>query len=107
MNLLQGQVALITGAGGGIGRGVALSFARAGAAVLVAELDEASGKAVEQELQALGARALFVRTDVTRKADIEAPSSWRSSASVAWTSWSTMPSPRHPTCCWRTRPTRC
>ncbi|HCI3965715.1 short-chain dehydrogenase [Pseudomonas aeruginosa] len=72
MNLLQGQVALITGAGGGIGRGVALSFARAGAAVLVAELDEASGKAVEQELQALGACAQFVRTDVTRKADIEA-----------------------------------
>ncbi|KAE8237052.1 hypothetical protein A4X13_0g8935, partial [Tilletia indica] len=71
MKLLQEQVALITGAGGGIGRGVALSFAKAGAAVLVAELDEASGKAVEQELQALGARALFVKTDVTRKADIE------------------------------------
>lgn len=72
MKLLQEQVALITGAGGGIGRGVALSFAKAGAAVLVAELDEISGRAVEQELQALGARALFVKTDVTRKVDVEA-----------------------------------
>jgi 3-oxoacyl-[acyl-carrier protein] reductase len=72
MVLLQEQVALITGAGGGIGRGVALSFAKAGAAVVVAELDVDSGKAVAEELQALGARALFIKTDVSSKSDIEA-----------------------------------
>lgn len=72
MELLQKQVALITGAGGGIGRGVAISFAKAGAAVVVAELDAVSGMAVAEELQSLGAHALFIKTDVSSKADIEA-----------------------------------
>ncbi|MGH8416925.1 MAG: SDR family NAD(P)-dependent oxidoreductase [Pseudomonas sp.] len=72
MGLLREQVALITGAGGGIGRGVALSFARQGAAVVVAELDEISGAAVAEELKALGAQALFIKTDVSCKADIQA-----------------------------------
>lgn len=72
MSLLREQVALITGAGGGIGRGVALSFAKEGAAVVVAELDEVSGAAVAEELRALGAQALFIKTDVSSKADIEA-----------------------------------
>ncbi|WP_054902885.1 SDR family NAD(P)-dependent oxidoreductase [Pseudomonas sp. NBRC 111131] len=72
MALLNEQVALITGAGGGIGRGIALNFAREGAAVVVAELDEASGEAVVADLKALGARAVFIRTDVCSKTDIEA-----------------------------------
>lgn len=72
MGLLSEQVALITGAGGGIGRGIALSFAKEGAAVVVAELDVASGEAVVAELQALGAKALFIKTDVCSKAQIEA-----------------------------------
>lgn len=72
MALLEQRVALITGAGGGIGRGVALSFAKEGAAVIVAELDPRSGEAVAAEIQALGGRAAFVKTDVTSKEDIEA-----------------------------------
>lgn len=72
MSLLKDKVAVITGAGGGIGRGVARCFAREGAAVLIAEIDEASGNAVEAELKALGGKALFLRTDVTRKDDVEA-----------------------------------
>lgn len=72
MGLLSDKVALITGAGGGIGRGVARCFAREGAAVLIAEIDEASGAEVERELQALGARARFLRTDVLDKASVEA-----------------------------------
>ena len=72
MALLNEQVALITGAGGGIGRGIALSFAKEGAAVVVAELDVTSGEAVVAELKALGAKAVFIKTDVCSKADIEA-----------------------------------
>src|SRR5258705_238501 len=70
MPLLKDKVAVITGAGGGIGRGVARCFAREGAAVLIAEIDEASGMAVERELKELGGRAHFLRTDVTRKGGV-------------------------------------
>ena len=72
MALLNEQVALITGAGGGIGRGIALNFAKEGAAVVVAELDVVSGEAVVAELKALGGKAVFIKTDVCNKADIEA-----------------------------------
>ncbi len=72
MGLLQDKIAIITGAGGGIGRGVARAFAREGAAVVIAEIDEVSGLQVEQELKELGGRALFIKTDVTSKASIEA-----------------------------------
>jgi 3-oxoacyl-[acyl-carrier protein] reductase len=72
MGLLQDRIAIITGAGGGIGRGVARAFAREGAAVVIAEIDEVSGLQVEQELKELGGRALFIKTDVTSKASIEA-----------------------------------
>ncbi len=72
MALLKDKVAIITGAGGGIGRGVARCFAREGAAVLIAEINEETGVQVERECRELGARALFVRTDVMQKASIEA-----------------------------------
>jgi NAD(P)-dependent dehydrogenase (short-subunit alcohol dehydrogenase family) len=72
MGLLQDKVCLITGAGGGIGRGVARRFAREGAAVVIAELDTTTGAAVAAECEELGARALFLQTDVTKKSSIEA-----------------------------------
>lgn len=73
MGLLQGKVALVTGAGGGIGRGVARCFAREGASVVIAEIDEASGIQVARELEEqLGARAVFLRTDVMSKESVQA-----------------------------------
>jgi len=71
MGLLDGKVGLITGAGGGIGRGVARRFAREGAAIVIAEVDTVTGPAVAAECEALGARAHFIHTDVKNKASIE------------------------------------
>jgi NAD(P)-dependent dehydrogenase (short-subunit alcohol dehydrogenase family) len=70
MGRLQGRVAVITGAGDGIGRGIARRFAAEGAKVLVAELVDAKGEAVAAELrEEFGADAAFLHTDVCEKAD--------------------------------------
>lgn len=69
---LEGKVAIVTGAGQGVGRGIALAFAREGAIVVVAERKEETGRAVAEEARALGARALFVPCDVTSRASIDA-----------------------------------
>jgi NAD(P)-dependent dehydrogenase (short-subunit alcohol dehydrogenase family) len=61
---LQGKVAIITGAGRGIGAATARCFAREGAAVVIAEIDPTTGAAVVQALAHEGARCLFVQTDV-------------------------------------------
>jgi len=71
MGLLKDKVSLITGAGGGIGRGVARQFAREGSAVVIAEIDVKSGATVAAECVELGAQALFLQTDVTSKGSIE------------------------------------
>lgn len=73
MGRLEGKVAIVTGAGQGIGRGIARRFAAEGAAVVIAERDAASGRAVAAELgRDFGARAEFTRTDVTDKAQVVA-----------------------------------
>ena len=64
---LAGKTALITGAADGIGRGIALRFAREGAAIVVADFDAEKGQAVTDELRALGVRAEFVACDVTQR----------------------------------------
>ena len=76
MELLKGKVSLITGAGGGIGRGVARQFAREGSVVVIAEIDTKTGAAVAAECIELGAQALFVHTDVTSKSSIETAIQW-------------------------------
>lgn len=73
MTELQDRVAVITGAGDGIGRGIARRFAAAGASVVIAEIDSDSGERVAAELVGeFGVDALFVPTDVAVKADNEA-----------------------------------
>jgi 3-oxoacyl-[acyl-carrier protein] reductase len=61
---LKDKVAIITGAGQGIGRAYAHRLVAEGAKVVVAEVNEAKGKAVSEELLAKGAQSLFVLTDV-------------------------------------------
>jgi NAD(P)-dependent dehydrogenase (short-subunit alcohol dehydrogenase family) len=69
---LAGKVALITGAGSGIGRCAARKFGAEGARVVVVDFDERAGKAVAGELQSAGCEGIFVRADVSRAADCEA-----------------------------------
>ena len=69
---LQGQVAIVTGAGRGIGRATALELARMGADIVVAELDRANAEDTASELRGLGPRALVVQTDVTSRDDLRA-----------------------------------
>jgi NAD(P)-dependent dehydrogenase (short-subunit alcohol dehydrogenase family) len=65
-----GQTAIVTGAGRGMGRAVALGLAAEGAKVVVAEVDEASAKEVAGEIQTAGSRALAVTIDISSVADV-------------------------------------
>jgi NAD(P)-dependent dehydrogenase (short-subunit alcohol dehydrogenase family) len=69
---LQGQTAIVTGAGRGIGRAIALELAGMGADIVVAEVDKATGERTAEEVRKHGQRALALRTDVTRLADLQA-----------------------------------
>ena len=66
---LTGKVALISGGARGMGAAEARLFAREGARVVVGDILEAEGKAVEAEIAANGGQAAFIRLDVTREAD--------------------------------------
>jgi NAD(P)-dependent dehydrogenase (short-subunit alcohol dehydrogenase family) len=70
VGLLDGKVGLVTGAGAGIGRATALAFAREGARVAVADVDERGGAETVRLVEAAGGRALFVRADVSVEADV-------------------------------------
>src|SRR6059036_2177338 len=69
---LSGQVAIVTGAGRGIGRATALELAGMGADIVVAELDQAGAERTPAEVKGLGRRVSVVRTDVTSRADLKA-----------------------------------
>ncbi|HKP61897.1 MAG TPA: SDR family NAD(P)-dependent oxidoreductase [Polyangiales bacterium] len=71
MRELNDRVAVVTGAGSGIGRAIALTLARAGMHVVVADIDPARIEQVVGEVQALGRRALGVRTDVRQESAFE------------------------------------
>jgi NAD(P)-dependent dehydrogenase (short-subunit alcohol dehydrogenase family) len=69
---LQGQVAIVTGAGRGIGRATALELARLGADIVVAELDEGGADKTAALVQDAGRRAAVIPTDVTKRAELAA-----------------------------------
>ncbi|MDV2987666.1 UNVERIFIED_CONTAM: SDR family oxidoreductase [Methylobacteriaceae bacterium AG10] len=69
---LADKVAIVTGAGRGIGEATARRMAAEGAALVIAERDATTGTAVARALAAAGSRALFVETDVADPASVEA-----------------------------------
>lgn len=85
MGRLQGRVAIVTGGGDGIGRGIVRRFAAEGARLVIAELDEDSGRTAAQEARDdFGAEAIAIHTDVGDKADVVAM------VELALASWGTV-----------------
>ena len=72
MQVLARKTAIVTGAGQGIGRGVARALAAEGATVVIAEINEATGRAVAEEIGVSGGRAHFVVCDVGDAASVKA-----------------------------------
>jgi 3-hydroxybutyrate dehydrogenase len=68
---LKGRVAVVTGAGSGIGRAIALDLAAAGAAVCAADLDERGGETVEM-IRTAGGSAVFIQADVSVSGSVRA-----------------------------------
>src|SRR4051812_46247510 len=69
---LGGKVALVTGAGSGIGRASARAFARAGAMLVVADVTPMGGEETVRLIEAEGGAARFIQADVSRATDVDA-----------------------------------
>ncbi len=71
MNRVLDKVAIVTGAGGGMGRAIASLLAKEGAKVTVSDVNEVNGKKVAEEIRKGGGEALFIKHDVTKEKDWE------------------------------------
>jgi NAD(P)-dependent dehydrogenase (short-subunit alcohol dehydrogenase family) len=69
--LLENRVAIITGGAIGIGRGIALKFAGEGCSIVIADIDESSGKKTAEDVSKLGKEGLFIRCNVTDSRQVQ------------------------------------
>lgn len=69
---LKDKIAIVTGAGSGNGRGIALRFAREGCAVACADIDEDSARRTAAEIEALGQQSVAVRADISKRDQVQA-----------------------------------
>ena len=70
---LKDKVAVVTGAGGqtGYGKGIALALAREGCNIVIVDVDIEGGQKTADEVKALGGKALAVKTDISKMAEVE------------------------------------
>ena len=69
---LHNKIAIVTGGSSGFGEGIALTYAREGASVMIADIAEANGQRVVNAITAAGGKASFMRTDVSKSTDVAA-----------------------------------
>ncbi|MCQ6559408.1 SDR family NAD(P)-dependent oxidoreductase [Paenibacillus mendelii] len=67
----NGKVVLVTGSGNGIGRATALAFAREGASIVIADIDEPAAQKTRNEIEGMGGKAISCQADVSQRADVE------------------------------------
>ncbi len=67
---LKNKVSIITGAGSGIGQGIAFAFVKEGAKIVVADWSEKEGKETVEQINKKGGEAVFIKTDVSKTKDI-------------------------------------
>jgi NAD(P)-dependent dehydrogenase (short-subunit alcohol dehydrogenase family) len=63
----EGKVCLVSGAGSGIGQETAISFAREGAKVIVADINEKGGQQTLTSIEAIGGEAFFIKSDISKR----------------------------------------
>ena len=91
---LNGKTAVVTGAASGIGKEIALTLARAGASVAIADLNLAGAEAVAREIEQAGGKAMGVAMDVTNEEAVNQGSTAWPPPTAASTSWYRTPASR-------------